>query len=114
MSNRVDVNLNVCIVTSWFPSKKYPGRAPFVYNFVKNLGKFGVQVTVIVPQVEEDESVTKEDSMTIYRIRGIFPLFSMLRLVNTIGPDILHVHAPNFFTSIAIIISRIKNIPIIA
>jgi glycosyltransferase involved in cell wall biosynthesis len=34
--------------------------------------------------------------------------------VSQINPDIIHVHAPNFFSSIATIVATIKKIPIIA
>lgn len=111
----MEVPLNVCIITTWFPSIKHPNMTPFVYNFAKNLGKSGVSVSVITPRTEADDPIGKQDHMTIYRIEPKrFPLISILRLLNQIQPDIIHVHAPNFFTSNAIIASRLRNIPVVA
>ena len=106
--------MNVCIITSWFPNRKHPNIAPFVYNFAKNLGKSGVNVSVIAP-IEDDDAVSKQDYITIYRIKPRqFPLFSMLKLLQHIQPDIIHVHAPNWFSSNAIIASKLRKIPVIA
>src|SRR5207244_3134799 len=49
-----------------------------------------------------------------YRVTKKVPLFSILKLVNQIKPDIIHVHAPNFFSSTAIVAAKLKNLPIIA
>ncbi len=118
MKNKTGENLNICIVTSWFPNKNQPGFGTFIYLFAKSLAKFGVKVSLIVPLVGEEEPVTSKDSITIYRMEGIrrgkFFLFSMMRLVNQIKPDVMHVQAPDFFSSSAIIVAKLKNIPIIA
>ncbi|HYL67316.1 MAG TPA: glycosyltransferase [Nitrosopumilaceae archaeon] len=118
IKNKTGENLSICIITSWFPNKKQPGFGTFIYLFAKSLAKFGVKVSLIVPLVGEEELVTSKDSITIYRIEGIrkgkFFLFSMMRLVNQIKPDIMHVQAPDFFSSTAIIVAKLKNIPIIA
>jgi glycosyltransferase involved in cell wall biosynthesis len=112
--------LNICIITSWFPNSKSPGRAPFVFQFARNLAKLGgVNVSVITPLEEgedwQEQPVSKQDSVTIYRVRErIFPLLSILRFVNQIKPDIIHVHAPNFFSSNAILVAQLAKIPIIA
>jgi len=113
MSNK-KIDLHICIVTSWFPSKKNPDFPPFVYDFAKNLANFGVNVSIILPLYEGEQLISKEDSFTIYRVKGKFPLFSILRLINQIRPQIIHVHAPEFFSSPAVLAARIKNIPIIA
>src|SRR5437867_8143786 len=113
MANRAE-NLNICIITSWFPNKKQPYSGSFVYYFAKSLAKFGVKISLIVPLVEGEESVTSEDSMMIYRVKGKFPLFAMLQLVNQIMPDIIHVQAPNFFSSFGICVAKLKKIPIVA
>jgi L-malate glycosyltransferase len=52
--------------------------------------------------------------LTIYRVNERFPIFSMLRLVGRIKPDVIHVHAPNFFSSNVIPIAKLKSIPIVA
>jgi len=70
MKNSAAEDLNICIVTSWFPNKKEPGFGTFIYLFAKNLAKFGSRVSIIVPRLDEEERVTSEDSITIYRIRG--------------------------------------------
>lgn len=114
MNDLSEFKINICIVTSWFPTKNSPSTAPFVYNFAKNLGKFGVRTSVIIPKTKDEESISVSEFMTIYRIARKIPIFSMLRLVNNIRPDVIHVHAPNFFSSNIITIAKLKNIPIIA
>jgi len=118
MKNRTGENLSICIVTSWFPNKHQVIFAPFIFLFAKSLVKFGVKVSLIVPLVGDEEPVTSKDSIMIYRVEGIrkgkFFLFSMMRLVNQIKPNIIHVQAPDFFSSSAIIVAKLKNIPIIA
>jgi glycosyltransferase involved in cell wall biosynthesis len=106
--------IKICVITSWFPSRTHPNLAPFVYNFVKNLGRSGVHVSVIVPNSDHDEKITEYEFMTIYRVAKVFPLFSILELINKLKPDIIHVHAPNFFSSNAIIVAKLKHIPIVA
>jgi glycosyltransferase involved in cell wall biosynthesis len=114
MTNQIRNELKVFVITSWFPNRNHPNTAPFVYNFVKNLGEYGAIVSVIVPSSYGDEEVTKNEFMTIYRIAKSFPFFSMLRLINKLKPDIIHVQAPNFFSSNAILVAKLKGIPIIA
>jgi glycosyltransferase involved in cell wall biosynthesis len=106
--------LNICVVSSWVPSKRRPHFAPFVYDFAENLGRFGMNVSVITPLEDGEESKTHEDFMTIYRVNAKFPIFSILRLIGKIKPDIIHVQAPNFFSSNAIPAAKLKRIPIIA
>jgi glycosyltransferase involved in cell wall biosynthesis len=108
------IQMNICIVSSWLPSKKRPNFAPFVREFAENLGRFGFKVSVVSPLDDTDESITNEDLMTIYRVNGKFPILPMLVLFDKIKPDIIHVHAPNFFSCNAIPVAKIRNIPIIA
>ena len=96
------------------PSKGRPHFAPFVYNFAENLGRFGHRVSLISPAYDGEESVERKDQMTIYRVNRKFPAYSILTLMNKIKPQIIHVHAPNFFSCNAIFAARLKNIPIIA
>ena len=108
------VKPKVCVVTSWFPTKNRPNLAPFVFNFAKNLGKCGVEVSVIIPNTDNGESITKLEFMTVYRVPKKLSMLSMLGLVKTITPDIIHVHAPNSFSSNAIVVAKLKGIPIVA
>lgn len=101
-------------MSSWVPSKRRPHFAPFVYNFAENLGRHGHSVSLVCPLEEEEEPVTHEDLMTIYRIDRRFAIFSILRSVGKIKPDVIHVQAPNFFSCSAIFAARLKNVPIIA
>jgi glycosyltransferase involved in cell wall biosynthesis len=110
----LDQILNICVVSSWIPSKRRPNFAPFVYNFAENLGRFDINVSVITPLEDGEESITHEDFMTIYRVKSIFPLFLILRLIGKIKPDIIHVQAPNFFSCSAIPAAKLRKIPIIA
>jgi glycosyltransferase involved in cell wall biosynthesis len=110
----LDQILNICVVSSWLPSKRRPNFAPFVYNFAENLGRFDINVSVITPLEDGEESITHEDLMTIYRVKSIFPLFRILRLIGKIKPDIIHVQAPNFFSCSAIPAAKLRKIPIIA
>ncbi len=114
VENKPTESLNVCIITSWFPNKKNPRYVPFVYLFGKSLAEVGFKVSFIVPLVGDDEPVTSKDGITIYRIKGKFYPFSMIKLVKRIMPDVIHVQAPDFFSSIAIIAAAIMKIPIIA
>ena len=106
--------MNICVVSSWVPSKKRPHFAPFVYNFAENLGRFGHTVSLVSPLEDGEESVTHEDLMTIYRVNRRFPIYSILTLIGKIKPQVIHVHAPNFFSGSAIFAAKLKNIPIIA
>lgn len=106
--------LKICIVSSWVPSSRQPGFAPYVYNFAQNLGKFGLNVTLICPLERGDESVTKREFVTIYRINKKLSVFQIFRLIGKIRPDIIHVHAPNIFSCSAIVASKFSKIPIIA
>ncbi len=106
--------MNICIVSSWLPSSRRPNFAPFVYNFAASLGRFGLNVSVITPLEDGEESITHEDLMTIYRVNAGFPILPVFRLIGKIKPDIIHVHAPNFFSCSAIPAAKLKKIPIIA
>lgn len=106
--------MKVCIVTSWFPTKKGPHIAPFVYDFANNLANYGLDVAVITTWDDDGESVSHEGQMTIYRIRAKIPLLSILRLCKKIQPDVIHVHAPTLFSSNAIIVAKIEKVPILA
>lgn len=106
--------MNICIVSSWVPSKKHPAFAPYVYNFAQNLDKFGINVSLVCPLGKGEESVTKEGAMTIYRVNERFPAIPLLRLIGKIKPDVIHVHAPNFFSCSAIFAAKLRRIPIIA
>ena len=106
--------MKICIVSSWLPSKKRPNFAPFVYDFAENLARFGLEVSLVSPLEKGEESVTRKDLMTIYRVNSRSAIFSILRLVLKIRPDILHVQAPNFFSCNAIPVAKLTRIPIIA
>src|SRR3712207_3710156 len=95
--------LNVCIVTSWFPSKKHPNVGPFVYNYVDNLAKSIANLSVITTTDDQEEAVSRHGSITLYRIKKELAFFSMFKIIDSISPQIIHVHAPNFFSSNAII-----------
>jgi len=73
-----------------------------------------MNVSVITPLEDGEESKTHEDFMTIYRVNAKFPILSILKLIGKIKPDIIHVQAPNFFSSNAIPAAKLKRIPIIA
>ncbi len=106
--------MKICIVSSWLPSKRRPNFAPFVYNFAESLAKYGLDISVLTPSEEGEESVTCEGLMTIYRVNSRSPIFSILRLVLKTKPDIIHVQAPNFFSCHAIPVAKLTRIPIIA
>lgn len=101
-------------MSSWVPSKRRPHFAPFVYNFAENLARYGHKVSLICPKEQHEESVTYDDLMTIYRVNGRLPLYSVLNIISKTKPDIINVHAPNFFSSNALLAARLKKIPIIA
>lgn len=104
----------ICIITSWFPSKVHPNVAPFVYDFAKNLRQFGFSVSVITKLEMGEDLFTVKDGVEIYRVSGKSTVWSISKLVYRIKPDILHVHAPNYFSSAAIIVGYLTGIPTIA
>ena len=106
--------MKICIVSSWLPSKRRPNFAPFVYNFAESLARFGLEVSVVTPLEEGEESVKCEGLMTIYRVNTRSAIFSILKLVHKMKPDIIHVQAPNFFSCTAIPVAKLTRIPIIA
>jgi glycosyltransferase involved in cell wall biosynthesis len=106
--------LKICVVTSWFPNLNCPTISPFVYKFVQNLGKSGHDVSVIVPKVKGEKNITKTELITIYRVERKLPFFQIYSLVSKIKPDIIHVQAPNFFSVNAIVVGKLKNIPLVA
>lgn len=106
--------MNVCIVTSWFPSSEHPNIAPFVYDFAKNLGRLGLTVSVITTIGKGGDRFRIKDDVTIHRVGGKFPVLPILKLIGPIKPDILHIHAPNLFSSAAIVVASLKRIPMVA
>lgn len=106
--------LNICIVSSWLPGKRRPNFSPFVYEFAKNLGKSGMNVSVICPLENGEELITQEQFMTIYRVNHKFPTIPVSKLIGKIKPHIIHVHAPNFFSCNVIPVAKLKKIPVIA
>jgi glycosyltransferase involved in cell wall biosynthesis len=106
--------MNICIVSTWIPSKKRPYSGIWVFDFAENLVKCGFKVTIIGPLGESDESSENSHLFSIYRVNSKLPIYSMFKIVNKIKPDIIHVHAPNFFSSNAIPIAKLKHIPIVA
>jgi len=106
--------MNVCIVSSWIPSKKLPYSGSWVFDLGDSLAKYGFDVSIIGPLGESDQPLEQTDFMSIYRVNLKLPIFSMLKLVNKIKPDIIHVHAPNIFSCNVIPIAKLKGIPIVA
>lgn len=108
------MKFNLCIVTSWFPNKKKPHLAPFVYTFAKDMANLGLDVSVISNKTSDEPYYQGVDGLNIYRINPRFPLIPIQRLISLIKPDIIHVHAPNYFASMALIPAKIARIPTIA
>jgi glycosyltransferase involved in cell wall biosynthesis len=96
------------------PDPTQPNYSPFVFDFAENLARFGFNVSIIGPMRGNDNSATKTELLTIYRVNERFPITSMLRLVSRINPDVIHVHAPNFFSCYIIPVAKLKRIPIVA
>src|ERR1051326_2522234 len=114
MRELVGSRLKVCIVTSWFPSHSHPNRAPFVLNFARNLSESGVDVSVITCLEDGDQKLSKEGQIVIHRIKIQYAFSEMLRIISSISPDVLHVHAPNVFAAPSILVARLRGIPIVA
>jgi glycosyltransferase involved in cell wall biosynthesis len=106
--------LKVCIITSWFPSKLFPSIAPFVYKFAMDLIDFGMDVSVITTLGPGDIPFVELNKLKIYRVNQKFSIISIFNIINDIGPNFLHVQAPNYFSSISLIVGRIKKIPVLA
>jgi glycosyltransferase involved in cell wall biosynthesis len=106
--------MNICIVSSWIPSKKLPYSGSWVFDLAESIVKNGFNVSIIGPLGESDEPVEHTDFLSIYRVNSKLPIFSMITLVNKIKPDVIHVHAPNIFSCNVIPIAKLKHIPIVA
>jgi glycosyltransferase involved in cell wall biosynthesis len=78
------------------------------------LAKSGANVSVVTTLEAQEEAITRQDSLTIYRIKKELAFFSMFKIINSISPQIIHIQAPNSFSSNAIIAAKLKKIPIIA
>jgi glycosyltransferase involved in cell wall biosynthesis len=78
------------------------------------MSRSNFKVSLIGPLGEGDQSVTRTKLMTIYRVNSRFSLPAIIRLVSKIRPDIIHVHAPNFFSCQAIPVAKIIGLPIVA
>jgi len=110
--------MNVCIVTTWFPSRRNPFSAPFVLAFARRIKKAGLEVEVITARDEGGQTFDLNsgeiNSIPIYRINRRFPFLQMLDLVVRLNPDIIHVHAPNQFSGFAVVIGKLLRIPVVA
>lgn len=110
--------IKVCFVSSWFPSQINPYRTPFVPAFIKRFKKAGFEVDIVTKNDKGEpilDGVSKElhDSIPVHRINWCFPLFQMFRLIFKLRPDIIHVHAPNFFSSFSIVVGKILRTPVL-
>jgi glycosyltransferase involved in cell wall biosynthesis len=92
----------------------FPSIAPFVYKFAIDLIDFGMDVSVITTLGPGDIPFIESNKLKIYRVKQKFSFISIFKIINDIKPNILHVQAPNYFSSISIIVGRIKKIPVIA
>ena len=110
----MNICMNICIVSTWIPSKKLPYSGSWVFDIAESLVRYGFNVSIIGPMGESDEPVEHTDFMSIYRVNSKLPIFSMFALINKIKPDVIHVHAPNIFSCNVIPIAKLKDIPIVA
>ncbi len=108
------MRIKLCIVTSWFPNKRNPHLAPFVYSFARDLVDYGLDVSVISIRSSNEPHFQNDDGLNIFRVSRKFPFLSIYSLISKIKPDIIHVQAPNYFGSMALIPAKLKKIPIIA
>lgn len=110
--------MKVCIVSSWFPSSIDPFSGSFVLAFGKRIKKAGLEVEVITARDKRDQRFDsrseKVNSIPIYRVNRFLPFLQMFKLIATLKPHIIHVHAPNFFSSFAVVIAKILRIPVVA
>lgn len=105
--------MKICIVTSWFPNTKHPFLAPFVYEFAKKLVSHGLDVSVITTLGEGDLKFANSNDLKIFRINERFPFLDILRVINHLNPDLIHIQAPNQFSTAALILGQLKKIPVI-
>ena len=108
----------VCFVTSWFPSETDPFCTPFVPAFIRRLKKAGLDVDVIAARNNAEPTFEMNskgiwNSIPTHRVNQDFSFFQMFRLVLKLRPDIIHVHAPNFFSSFAGVVGKILRTPVL-
>ena len=114
--------LKICIITSWYPSKKSPILGSFVEHFARSLANYGLNVQVITTLQDGDTNLEKKDSLIVHRIspyrnKWIFSyvdMFGILKIIKKIQPDIIHVQAPNYFSLSAIILPKLLRKRIVA
>jgi len=104
----------LCVVSSWFPSYQYPLRTPFIPAFVGRIKKTGIAVSVITVREKLDLCFELLDGTPVYRISRFFPFLDLLGLVLRIRPELIHVHAPNQFSGLAVLAARLLHIPVVA
>ena len=116
--HRAKETVKVCFVSSWFPSKMNPFCTPFVPAFIKRFKKAGLEVGIITTSNKGEPTFDMKsegihNSIPVYRINRHFPFFQIFRLVVKLRPDIIHVHAPNFFSSFAVVVGKILRTPVL-
>ena len=116
--HRAKETVEVCFVSSWFPSKMNPYCTPFVPAFIKRFKKAGLEVGIITTRNNEEPTFDMKsegihNSIPVYRVNQYVPFFQMFKLVVKLRPDIIHVHAPNFFSSFAVVVGKILRTPVL-
>lgn len=109
----MDYILKVCIITSWYPNVLKPHLAPYVHQFAVALQNQGIDTSILTTSTSMNNTFEQIDNLKIFRVNSIFPLPFMLQILNKIQPNIIHIHAPNQFSSNALIISKLLKIPVI-
>jgi len=109
------LNLRICLISSWYPSKHRTVSGIFVHEFAKRLKKAGFNVIVIaVKKTRFDENFENFDGVTVFRTSVYFALPFMFQIFLRVRPHIIHIHAPNFFSSFGIVLGKLLRIPIVA
>jgi glycosyltransferase involved in cell wall biosynthesis len=117
----VDLDLKVCLTSSYLYPSVVGGAERYVYSLARGLRKLGLEITIITSRLGESSCERASES----GIRTIFvhPLLSiganplapdLLRILKKEAPDIVHMQAPTLFGDVTALSSRFLGIPVVS
>jgi glycosyltransferase involved in cell wall biosynthesis len=105
--------VRVIVVTSWFPTKRTPHFSPFVRDFVTRLFARRIKIWLFTPnQPILNEVLSGSEDITC--VWGIIGPLIFMRTILSAEDFIVHVHSPNLYSTIYILIARLFKRSIIA
>ncbi len=106
--------MRTLVVTSWFPSSTKPFFAPFVTEFIYRIARNGVEAEVFVPKSSLGNKDETDEPVTIYKNGFIANLIIFMQHLLKDQQTVVHVHAPNLYSSAYVVTASILGKPIVA